>query len=599
MADQYGTTATMPYAIDETGMIFGPPTGNSLYAGVLAFTDASHPGAMIPDPSLESFAFSSGNICPAGATQVGGGPFPPAPSVGLPNAVCIPSPFALSSTFGLAGQGFDQASKYSLFVGPPPASTASEAATAVSVYSMSELDFVFPPSPPNNLLGAVNLTLTRPDGWYQVIPEGFSYGPTLLFADPTGIPPSGGTTISIFGYFLVAPTVTIGGKPANVISSGVYTDNTNGIFPLQQLQIAAPAASPGPADVSVTTAMGTATLPGLQYLNSAQVFPIVGALGGIFYDQLRHRLYISNTDHNRVEIFNLSTQALLTPISVGNAPTNLSLTPDGMRLAVLNSTDGTISVIDPVQLTVLATYPGFTAQDRTNCNGATPLGSSAATIEPHRELIAFGCPYVAHVLNLDTGEISCAGIAGCDSTGTILNAGFIVAALASSADGSKVFMTSGSSPVALLDLTQNTLTPSIGVQNQAANAAIDGDDNLFASNLAIYNLQVVPVNLPSGVGYFNNSTQGDLGGGEVFNASGSLLFLPSSGVDVFDVHQGRLALRVALPDSPTVPKTPSLTVDETGSTICAIRILRSRRRNSEIAIKGNSQFYLGRSRRIW
>ena len=216
---------------------------------------------------------------------------------------------------------------------------------------------------------------------------------------------------------------------------------------------------------------------------------------------------------------------------------------------------------------VVATYPGYTLQDRTACGGATPVGSSAAAIAPHLELIAFACPYAVHVLNLDTGAISCTGIAGCDSTGTILNAGFIVAALASSADGSKAFMTSGLSQVALLELTQNTLTASIGVQSQGANAAIDGDGNLFAGNLAIYNPQVVPVNLASGVGYFNTTLQGELGGGEAFNPSGSLLFLPSSGVDVFDVHRGRLALRVALPEQPTIPKTPSLAVDETSSKV--------------------------------
>jgi YVTN family beta-propeller protein len=97
-------------------------------------------------------------------------------------------------------------------------------------------------------------------------------------------------------------------------------------------------------------------LSGVQYLNSAQVFPIPGTLSSISYDQQRQRLYISNTSNNRVEVFNLATQDLLSPISVGNAPTNLSLTPDGTRLAVLNSTDGTISVIDPVQMKVVATY---------------------------------------------------------------------------------------------------------------------------------------------------------------------------------------------------------------------------------------------------
>jgi hypothetical protein len=94
------------------------------------------------------------------------------------------------------------------------------------------------------------------------------------------------------------------------------------------------------------------------------------------------------------------------------------------------------------------------------------------------------------------------------------------------------------------------------MESQGPNAAIDADANLFAANLAIYNAEAAPVDLGSGVGYFNTEGQGKFGGGEALNPSGSLLFMPSSGVDVFDVHQGRLALRLALPEFPTVPKPP-------------------------------------------
>jgi hypothetical protein len=38
-------------------------------------------------------------------------------------------------------------------------------------------------------------------------------------------------------------------------------------------------------------------------------------------------------------------------------------------------------------------------------------------------------------------------------------------------------------------------------------------------------------------------------------------------VDVFDVQQGRSALRLGLPESPTVPKPPWLAVDETGTRV--------------------------------
>ena len=38
-------------------------------------------------------------------------------------------------------------------------------------------------------------------------------------------------------------------------------------------------------------------------------------------------------------------------------------------------------------------------------------------------------------------------------------------------------------------------------------------------------------------------------------------------MDIFDVHQGRLALRIALPEAPTISMPPSLAVDETGTKV--------------------------------
>jgi hypothetical protein len=577
MAAGLGTFAAMPYAIDETGMIFGPAAGaNGMPYGILAFTDASHPGAMIPDSGvLASSAPVPPGACPDASPTFAGAPYFPAPSLSFPDVVCVPTPSPLK----ISGGGFDSTVQYSIFAGAPPASPATVAATDVSVFSYNELHASLPATPPNNTPGPLNLTLTRPDGWYQVMPEAFSYGPSARFADPLGIPPAGQTTVTILGYFLGGQnaSVTIGGKAAAVLNSGPYNDNIDGVFPLQELQVTAPPGTAGPTDMVITTPEGSTTLSGMQYVSSSQVYPIPGALSGILYDQPRQRVYISNSSNNRVEIFNLTTQAFLSPISVGNSPTSLSLTPDGTRLAVLNSTDGTISVVDPAQMKLLATYPGFTPQDQTNCGASPPLGLSAATIQPHREVIAFECPFLVHVLNLDNGTISCAGITGCDSTGTVLNSGFFpvisspaVASVGSSPDGTKALMSSGFAPVSILDLTKNTLTASFGVESQGANAAINADDNLFAANLAIYNSSATPVNLASGVGYFNTQLEGELGGGAVFNPSGSLLFIPSSGVDVFDVHQGRLALRVGLPESPwspTPPAPPSLAVDETGTKI--------------------------------
>jgi hypothetical protein len=53
--------------------------------------------------------------------------------------------------------------------------------------------------------------------------------------------------------------------------------------------------------------------------------------------------------------------------------------------------------------------------------------------------------------------------------------------------------------------------------------------------------------------------------GEKLNPSGSLLFFPQhSGVDIYDVHAGDLALHVALPD-PIPLDTNAMALDETGT----------------------------------
>ena len=298
ISNQYGTVASLPFAVDETNMIFGTETGNALPTGTLVYTDASHPGAMAPDAALEAGGASSNNVCPGGsATLIGGGPYPPVPNVGFPDPICLPAGLNPAGTFGLSGSGFDPSVAYGLFVGPAPALVSSEAASGVSVFSFSELDFHMPLTPPNNTMGPVNLTLARPDGWYQVMPEAYSYGPTALLVDPSVIPPSGQNTINILGYDFANPMVSISGQAATVVSSGSYSNNVDGVFPLQQIQATAPNGSGGSGDVTVSTALGSTTLPGaIQYLSSAQVYPITGSLSSVIYDQPRQRLYISNND---------------------------------------------------------------------------------------------------------------------------------------------------------------------------------------------------------------------------------------------------------------------------------------------------------------
>src|SRR5208282_5067534 len=83
------------------------------------------------------------------------------------------------------------------------------------------------------------------------------------------------------------------------------------------------------------------------------------------------------------------------------------------------------------------------------------------------------------------GSLTCTGVAGCATNGTDINFGTSLAAMASTADGSKVFLACNSGggsacPVGLLNLAANTLTS--GFAAAFAEAAIDADATIFAAN---------------------------------------------------------------------------------------------------------------------
>ncbi len=519
---------TTPFAIDETNMIFG-----GVFLG-MGYLDVGSPGFV-------SLPFSNGSLMSPTLESLTG-----------------------TTATQLQGAYFSSAWNYNVYFGPPPASPQTQKGTNISVQSSNILDVT---APAGAAAGPANVTLTRSDGFFQVMPDGVSYGPTVLQVDANAGSPSGGDTIKVIGYGFDTSNlqVTIGGKPATNISRN---GPIGGFFPTARLTLTTPAGAPGYADVVVTTPDGSTTVSGgFQYLSSAQTYPASGsAFDDIVYDQTRQRLYIANQNHNRVEIFDLDTQAFLSPISVGNQPTALALTPDGARLGVLNSTDITMSVIDPSALQVLSTFTVLPAQD-TGCN--VPLNMAPA--EPHNMLLNLACPVtpgagVFHLVNLDTGSLSCTGVAGCQANGTDMEFGNCcgVAATASTPDGSEVFLASGGGSVGMLNLTANTVT--FGFSGSFSDAAANSDANAFGVTYGISNAQLSQTTIMAYERYAdagNGSLHNVIG--EKLNPSGSLLFVPQdTGVDLFDVHTGRLVQHVAISDG--IPlATNAMALDETGT----------------------------------
>jgi DNA-binding beta-propeller fold protein YncE len=546
-----GLDGSTPYAIDETGMVFA---GSSLGIG---FIDVSSPGFFtLPTP----------------------GPFginPPLVSASAPTAV------------QLDGAYFAPNAGYQLFFGAPPSSTQSVQATGLSFVSNNFINVTVPPVATP---GPKNATLTRPDGWSEVMPNVITSGPEILSVGPNVGSPSGGSAITVWGYGFGSSNtqVLIGGSSArvSVISAPPAFTGDGELFPLYQAQISVPPGTPGTSDVTVTTPLGSATAPGaFQYESLTQIFPVTGALQQVIYDQPRQRLYASNTSSNELEVFDLSSLAYLSPIAVGNLPTELALTPDGTILAAVNAGDGTISVVNPVNMQVTATYTVLTSTD-VSCGGRPFLLTAVAA---HRMLVDVNClndfeSGVVHVVNLDNGSLSCTGTPGCSADGVTLSFGGLQAK-ASTPDGSQLF-TMGGYQSELLNYNSDSVL--IGPEVDPFSFWIFGDvatnstGTIFASGAQIFNSQCLLVGDANGgstfLGSYVNASINVLDDllGEKLNQSGSLLYIPSQPasdnpgtVDIFDTHTGKLVLQVAMPEHlPAVLN--SMAIDETGTKLFVI-----------------------------
>ena len=522
------------FAGDETGMLFGAAVGG------VGFLDMTTPTSLsVPLP--QSFVMQ-------------------------PTLASLTGPTSAQ----LDGVGFTQNLTFNLFLGAPPASPQSLKASSVSVQSTNLASTTIPQGA---TAGPANVTLTRSDGFFEVIPDGVTFGPTILRVDADAGSGSGGDTIKIFGYGFDAgsPSVTIGGKTASIsLTTGA---NQGQLFPIESMTLTTPPGSPGNADVVVSTSSGSTTVTGgFQYLNSVQVYPKPGLLDAVVYDRARQRLYVSNQDHNEVEVFDLTSSTYLAAIPVGNGPSDLALTPDGTLLAVLDYLDNAVAVVDPVALQVKATYPVLTAADTNIGCGGTPISISPA--EPHRMMVDVACTAsefggLFHLVNLDTGSLTCAGVVGCAANGTDLTFASNIAAMSSTLDGSKVFLASSSGggsdvPVGLLDLTANTLQ--LGFVGNFSDSAINADGTIFAANFALSNPQLSRISITAVDPYVDaGSLSLNNVAGEKLNPAGSLLFVPqNSGVDVFDVHTGQLVQHVVLPD-PIPTNSNAMALDETGT----------------------------------
>ncbi len=199
----------------------------------------------------------------------------------------------------------------------------------------------------------------------QLLPEAFSYGPTILEVTPNMAAAEGGGTGYIYGYGLGPnPQVTVGGVNAPVTA---FVANAYGAaappFPLQSVAYTIPPGTSGSAvNVAVSTGAGSATVAGaLTYLPSIQPFPLIGStLAQGIYDPYTDLYYF--TDTSQLQVFSRTQGKWLSPINIPAPPGptqrlwGIALSPDGSKLAVSDANAGAIYVLDPANPTSVKTF---------------------------------------------------------------------------------------------------------------------------------------------------------------------------------------------------------------------------------------------------
>lgn len=493
--------AIVPSAIDETGLMVGP-----IGHGV-AFLDTS-----LINPGAQSTQFSISFLTPGFGTLSGG--------------TSVEANYQGTTLTGPT-----------MYIGN--ASTQSVTVTPTSLTTAT------PKSTPG---GVADFTVVLPDKTLAMMPEDFSYGPTIVEVSTNAASAEGGAQGAIFGYgFGQQPSdaqITIGGQSATVTQLLASASPTFPYpFPMQALLFAVPPGTAGTAaDVTVTTADGSATASGaFHYVAAVQSYPLQGAslMQGI-YDSFRGVLYF--TDRTQIGVFSPTTEAWLPPITLPNTTVNtsllgVSLSPDGNTLAVSDPGDNAIYVLNPSSPSSAKSFAGVGIQGApyglavTN-SGIVYFGTYSQEISPPG---GFG------KLDSTSGQITDF------PPGTLEDANAFTRVLLSP-DGSRVFVNEGGYSW-ILNTSDDSLSEGIQVST-AGN--LSGDMTLSSDGSTVLTSDMLTdsgLNVAANIAYVDRDVWLPTAVyGQKLNANGSLAYQPlTTGVDVLDGTTGLLQYRVALP----------------------------------------------------
>ena len=180
-------------------------------------------------------------------------------------------------------------------------------------------------------------------------------GGTLTFAVPQTISGGSAALIATASSGVAPASITftmdpgrsgVTRTPGTNLYTGAGANNTGSAV---NIQLVSPNAINVPPTIRVFMNYRDSTMRGLVYPIPTVPNSTAAAFEGlqdIVLDETRHRVYITNSGYNRIEVFDTQAMAFQNPIPVGQLPHSMAMGLDGSTLYVATTGSETVATVD-------------------------------------------------------------------------------------------------------------------------------------------------------------------------------------------------------------------------------------------------------------
>jgi YVTN family beta-propeller protein len=413
-------------------------------------------------------------------------------------------------------------------------------------------------APALQTIDQANVNIYFPEGYMLFLPDAYSYKPSVLYADVNAGGIAGGGTLTLWGFGLEYNSqVLIGGIPATNV-----TENFSGIspypVPLSYVSATVPAGTMGNADITVTSPLGSVTVPnGFTYAQRTDYpLPSTASPYQMILDKAHDELLWTDPVANQLIVYSLASSSIAQQISL-NQPSALAISPDGSQILVVLYGNCTLNVYASGSLTLLKSAPlPFP------CTSLIYYPVFVAPVANQKAFVAYSSGYI-NVYEYDFASNSFSPRSDAGIFGTYM--------VAASADGSTVWADNSIWNAATDQFTRTEST----LSNAAGWPALNADGTVFAYGLTIYGNDGDVRQLLSVHDLMYDEVLTGIVTGQKVNATGSLMYLPENAcssvsiiknpcIRVFDVRHGNLIKTITLPDGVSTTAIDGMAVDPDG-----------------------------------